>query len=1139
MARKRSRFIPAAQPPNPKFPLTPRPFSDTLNINVVDRHLTEIRTFINKLKFLGPKMTPSIIQHVISALAGGSPMSSTQIAEAVSRASGKTVSPSDIAGPLKKISDPDRSDLGHFVGRKWGDGAYVYRLVPEARALSEAQLYGLTRKRGAARYALTDALSDHPELGRYVDDPVAGDDPDAPPEPAGLFAVGIGASAGGLEAIYSFLGSLTADSGLAYVIISHRSKEKDPDGDQFLELIRKRSPVPVQLAEAGMALEPDRIYVAPRTGLLGIDNGCFTVTPTDGAPDETLPIDAFFKSMARDIGERAVGVVLSGMGTDGTAGLRDIKQAFGLCVAQRPDTARYDSMPGSALRHVSPDYTLPPDEIPRTLVDYVRHAADRRRYISDETDIPELLPSIFSLLKSRLGHDFSGYKESTSTRRVSRRMAVHGLSSARHYLRLLQENPQEVDALFRELLIGVTSFFRDPETFDALKDALMDYMKKHPEDSDDFRVWVAGCSTGEEAYSVAIILKECMESLDRRFEVQVFATDLSEDAVERARESRYPKGIVRDVGPERLSRYFEEEDDDFRVKKEIRDMLIFAPHNIIKDPPFTRLDLLCCRNLLIYLNGGVQKRLLPIFHYALKENGILCLGTSETVGGFLDLFESINSKMRIYRRRPARVARQPLFNGFGGRMPSSGGGRATADPEDIQYRHRQALLRYATPVSVLIDPTGDILSIYGQTSPFLELPEGPATTHNLFKMAKDGLKLKLPAAVRQATASSAPVRFDYPRVRVNGEEHLVRGAAIPLTEADRLEGLVLVTLEDRGHVHQTETPGDQARDGSPDRQTEDVEKELQRTRQNLQTTVEELETSNEELKSTNEELQSANEELQSSNEELESAKEEQQSLNEELATVNSELQMKIDELSEANQHMRNLLENLQIPILFLDNDLKIQRFTSPLTDLVKVIPSDVGRPLSDIVTSINDIDLTRIASEVLSTLVYQEHDIQTQAGRWYRMRVLPYRTEDNVIDGVLITFLSIQEQVEAMKASEDARRFAEAIVDTVREPLLVLDGKLSIQTANRSFYETFRLRAEDVEGQSIYDICDGAWDIAELRTLLDESIRKRHFFSDFAIEHRLPVLGHRQFMLNTRRLAGQTGDHEKILMAMEDVTDSQ
>jgi two-component system, chemotaxis family, CheB/CheR fusion protein len=1080
-----------------------------------------------------------MIQHVIAALADGSRLSSTQIAEAVSRASGKTVSPSDISGPLKKISDPDRSDLGHFVGRKWGDGTYVYRLVPEARALTEAQLYDLTWKRGADRYALADALAAHPDLGRYVDAPAAGDDPAPTPEPPGLFVVGIGASAGGLEAIYSFLGTLTADSGLGYVIISHRSKEKDHDGDRFLELIGKRAPVAVQLAEAGMALEPNRIYVAPRTGLLGIDNECFTVTPTDGAPDETLPIDAFFKSMALDLGERAVGVVLSGMGADGTAGMREIKQAFGLCVAQRPDTARYDSMPENALRHVSPDYTLPPDEIPQALVHYFRHAADRRRSIPDETDIPEMLPSIFSLLKNRLGHDFSGYKESTSTRRVTRRMAVHGMSSARHYLRLLQESKPEVDALFRELLIGVTSFFRDADAFDALKDSLTDYMEKRPESSDELRVWVAGCSTGEEAYSVAIILKECMETLDRRFEVQVFASDLSGEAVERARESRYPKGIVRDMGAERLSRYFEEEDDDFRVKKEIRDMLIFAPHNIIKDPPFTRLDLLCCRNLLIYLNGGAQKRLLPIFHYALKENGLLFLGTSETVGGFTDLFEPVNAKMRIYRRRPARVARRPLFGGFQCPTPEKNGDQAVSDPEDIQRRHRQALLRHAAPVSVLIDPSGDIVSVYGQTSPFLELPEGPATTHNLFKMAKNGLKLKLPAVVRQAAISSASVRFDYPRVRVNGEEHLVRGAAIPLTDADRLDGLILVTLEDRGIRQRTGAQGDPEGNENGDRQAEDVEKELQRTRQNLQITVEELETSNEELKSTNEELQSANEELQSSNEELESAKEEQQSLNEELATVNSELQMKIDELSEANQHMINLLENLQIPILFLDNDLKIRRFTSPVADLIKVIPSDVGRPLSDIVTSINGIDLSRTASEVLSSLVYQEHDVRTHDGRWYRMRVFPYRTQDNVIDGVLITLLSIQEQVEALKASDEARRFAEAIVDTVREPLLVLDGKLSVLTANRSFYETFRLRAEDVEGQSIYEICEGAWDIAALRTLLDESIRKRHFFSDFSIEHRFPVLGHRQFMINTRRLTGQTDDQEKILMAMEDVTNSE
>ena len=1082
-------------------------------------------------------MTTSLTQHIVAALKDGGALSSTEIAGAVSEASGREVEASDIGGRLKKISDPGGCDLGRFVDRDQKDGVYVYRLADEARALSEDQLYGLTLKRGAARYPLEDALSDYPELKKYAAEADAGDAAeaeagagDAAGGGADFFVAGIGSSAGGLEAIYEFLEALEAGSGLAYILISHRSK--DGGGDQFLDLIRKRSALDVFSAEAGMRLRPDRLYVAPRDGVLGVSDGAFTVTPAEGMSEEMMPIDAFFKSLARNLGDRAVGVVLSGMGSDGSAGLREIKGAFGLCLAQDPDSARYDSMPRSAMRHVGPDDVVKPGDMPAKLAAYARHAAEHNRVPPENSDIPDVLPAIFSLVKNRTGRDFSGYKRSTCTRRVARRMAVHDIENPQRYLKALQRSPDEVEALVRELLILVTRFFRDSEAFDALKRRLREMLADRPEDDEPVRCWVAGCSTGEEAYSIAILFKECMEDLDRRFEVQIFATDLAEEAIEAARDPRYPKGIAEDVGKERLKRFFEKREDGYRVKNEIREMIVFAVHDIIKDPPFTRLDLLSCRNMLIYMETDLQKKLLPAFHYALKENGLLFMGGSETVGGFTDLFEPVASRMRIFRRKPGSHAREDFLRVGYGQDRKGEGDSEGEQGKDIAALHRQALLRHTAPVSLVIDKDGDILSVYGKTSRFLELPSGAAAANNLLKMAKNGLKPKMPAAIRKAAAASEKVAFDYVRVRVNGDEHQVAGEVIPLGREERMEGLLLVTLTDRG-------PREEATDAEADGEKRDAgktEKELEDARQDLQSTVEELETSNEELKSTNEELQSTNEELQSSNEELESSKEEQQSLNEELSTVNSQLQMKIDELSEANKHMRNLLDNLQIPILFLDNDLKIQRFTSKLKELIRVIPSDVNRPLSDISTHLDGdgVDLTEVASDVVTTLAYREEEVKVRGERWYQLRVLPYRTEENVIEGVVMIFMDIQEKKDALKASEAAREYAEAIVDTIREPLVILDGKLNVERANHAFYDAFRIRAEDVEGRSLYKLNDGAWDEPKLRKLLEESIRDRHFFSGFDLDQDFPGLGRRRFLLNTRRLAGQTEEEEKILLAMEE-----
>jgi len=839
-----------------------------------------------------------------------------------------------------------------------------------------------------------------------------------------FYIVGIGASAGGLVAFDAFFRNMPANPGMAFVLVPHL----DPTHASILpQLVQKCTPMKVLQIEDGLKVLPDTVYIVPPNKDLAMLHGTLQLIEPTGSRAARLPINYFFRSLAQDQREKAICIVLSGMGTDGALGLSAIKEELGMAMVQNPETAKYDSMPRSAIETGLADHVLPPE--------------NRENDFPEAGEVPGAMQKIYILLRDQTGHDFSLYKPNTVWRRVERRMAVHRLDHISNYVRYLQGNPREVETLFKELLIGVTRFFRDPEAFEILKEKILPPYLGDKAKSDSLRVWVPGCSSGEEAYSVAMIMSECAEALGRRFNMQIFATDIDADAIAVARAGIYPESIAADVNPDRLERFFLKEDNACSVKKSIREMLVFAPHNIIKDPPFTKLDLICCRNLLIYLDSVLQKKLLPLFHYSLKPKGILFLGSSETIGASVNLFSVSDRKWKIFTRKDCESPGRNIL-AFPP-MPAAAKSPEIHCREEAETGIRRLAEGFLTksyaPPSVLTNESGDIQYVHGRTGKYLEPAQGEAK-FNILNMAREGLRVELSRALHKAIAEKQDVVCKGLRVRGNGDVQSVDLFVKPVRERGVPSGLVMVMFEDvepDGKAMVAETKGQSKK--KPHKRLEQVEQELQWTKENLQSTIEELETINEALSVTNEELQSTNEELQSANEELETSKEEQQSLNEELVTVNTELQTKVDELSRVNDDMRNLMDSTEIPTIFLDSELKIKRFTSHAAKMVHLISSDIGRPIGHVVSNLKYDNLAEDAEEVLRKPGLKELEVEGQDGRWYLMRILPYRTIDNAIDGVVVSFLDIYdrktaaEKIESLNRSlQEARDYAEAIIATLR-----------------------------------------------------------------------------------------------------------
>jgi len=817
----------------------------------------------------------------------------------------------------------------------------------------------------------------------------------------------IGASAGGLEALEQFLENVPANNGMAYIVIQHL----DPTQKGMLpELLQRVTRMKVLQVKDRVTVKPDFVFVIPPNKTMSILKGVLHLFEPIEARGLRLPIDHFLQTLADDQHEHAIGVILSGMGSDGSIGIRAIKEQNGIVMVQEPTTAKFDSMPRNAIESVLVDIVAPADELPLRLNDFFKHKPALKSDQDIEIKDRSSLEKIIILLRTQTGNDFSLYKKNTVYRRIERRMGVHKIDKIISYVHFLQENPKEVDILFKELLIGVTNFFRDPFVWEKLKEVVIPNMIANKQEGLVLRAWVPACSTGEEAYSLAIVFKEAIEEKNPQvgISLQIFATDLDNDAIETARKGVFPENIAANITPKRLNRFFVKVDDGYRVNTEIREMVVFAKHNIIMHAPFTKIDILSCRNMLIYMDPELQKKLLGLFCYSLNPDGVMVLGSAETLGTQSHFFASVDAKLKIYKRSSTTQVPE-LFD-----FPSSFSRSTSTAIEqqipnksttNIQVLADQMLLQHFSPPGVLVNEKGDIIYISGRTGKYLEPSVGKANM-NIFAMLREGLRNEFPAAFRKAIKRKEAVILHNLKVGTNGSTQNLDVNIQWIEKPEPLSGMVMIIFIDIPKTADIKIKLKKGEQNIINLKQSELEEELQRTREEMQNALEEMQTTQEEQKSTNEELQSTNEELQSTNEELTTSKEEMQSLNEELQTVNAELQSKVDEFLRVNNDMKNLLNSTDIATLFLDKELNIRRYTNQATKIFKLIKSDIGRPFTDLVSDLSYPELANDALEVLSTLIFIEKQIPTKDQRWFSIRIMPYRTFDDRIDGLVITFVN-------------------------------------------------------------------------------------------------------------------------------------
>ncbi|MBI3784601.1 MAG: PAS domain-containing protein [Deltaproteobacteria bacterium] len=936
--------------------------------------------------------------------------------------------------------------------------------------------------------------------------------------------VGIGASAGGLDAFKKFFGGMPADSGAAFVLIQHL----DPTRDSLTaELVGTYTRMPVVQAEDGMRIEANRVYVIPPNAYLSIRARSLRLSAPTAPRSLRMAVDFFLHSLAEDQHENAIGIILSGSGTDGTMGLKEIKAGGGMTMVQDPQTAQHDGMPRSAIVGGSADYILPAEQMADALLAYVQHAAVAATSMAapPEKTTDPLAPAV-EVLRTRTKFDFGGYKKGTLRRRVQRRMSLRHLNELAKYVEVLRTDPAEANALFKDLLINVTSFFREPEAWKVLQEQVIRPLVAAKGTDVPLRVWIPACATGEEAYSLAMMLIEEIEAAGKASRLQVFASDVDTEALETARVGIYPESIAAHVSPERLSRFFIKSEHSYKLNKELREVVVFAQQSLTSDPPFSRLDLISCRNLFIYLEPAVQERLLPLLHFALREGGYLFLGSAEGIGLQEDRFVPVSAKWRIYRRvGPMRHDRfqfpltvAPLSTVASGQSPRR------SNPTRLAGLAQNLLLQRYAPACVIVNRAGEILYFHGRTDDYLTQPAG-VPTQDLLAQARNGLRTKLRSALQDAIRGNQKVALTGIQMRRGGAFPRVKITVEPLTAATtESEGLWLVSLEDEPEIATNGQAAD--RGATVDAALlQQLEYELKSTKEDLQQTIEDV-------RAANEELMSVNEEFQSSNEELETSKEELQSLNEELTTANTQLEGKIGELEAANNDLDNLLTSTNIATLFLDTHLCIRRFTPAATHLFSLIPSDIGRPIGDIAQKFADPDLLRDAAAVLQQPIAPKTEMQAHDGRWYVRQVLPYRTRDQRTEGVVMTFSDV-----AAEALQEARLYAESIVDTVREPLLVLDGGLRVRSANRSFYASFHTSQEETVGRLLYELGSHEWDIPELRTLLADVLPQKRVLNDFEVQPNFASIGSRIMQLNARAIDRGGDRPHLILLAIEDLTE--
>lgn len=1021
--------------------------------------------------------------------------------------------------------------------------------------------------------------------------------------------VGVGSSAGGLEAFTQLLTHLDDDTGMAFVLIQHL----DPLHDSRLtDLLVKATSMPLVEVTEGMTVCPNHVYVIPKNTNLAIDGNLLRLTPRD--PKHLhLPIDHFFRSLAsgrlsderrqeddrseeaqsdkRPPEERpgqAIGIVLSGTGSDGTLGLQEIKAGGGITFAQDPSSAKFPGMPLSAVAIGSVDYVMSPEKIAGELARIAKYSSSRpalslnsaepnlsqrnsietaenkQGVLSEDDD--ELIRKVIMMLRNTAGVDFTHYRDSTIKRRIMRRMTLHNRHSLAEYVELIESEPGEVQTLFHEILINVTSFFRDPEIFETLKsDVFPRIIQDKPIDR-PIRIWSAGCSTGQEAYSLAMVLLEFFDDNPVRPPIQIFATDLSHDiSLSAARAGVYPQSIEAEVSPERLRRFFAKEEGKYRVIKSIRDLCVFAKQNIVADPPFSRVDLISCRNVLIYLSPALQKRVIPTFHYALNPNGVLVLGNAESIGSFTDLFEPLHCAHRIYSKKTGVFRQYPYFKADEYVMTKPSDDKTVAiknaNPVDFQREADRIVLGQYAPPSVLVNESLEILQFRGRTSPYLEPAAGTASL-KLLKMLRDGLFVEIKQALAEAKQKNAPVGRSGVQLRDGENTRNISLRVSPVKLPGRGECCYLVLFEEIDtHTRSRSTRQSSAASSggmmaflgaflrrpklftsssnpdSGERERNELHRELAATREQSQATAEQHDAAIEELKSANEEILSSNEELQSTNEEMETAKEELQSINEELTTVNEQLQTRNLELNLLTNDLTNLLASAGVPLVVLSSDLRVRRFSPAAGKTLNLTADTLGRPVSDVKLGIEVTNLESLLDEVQSTVQVIEQEIQDSDGHWYGVRLHPYRTADNRIDGAVLVFSDIHAVKMSQLRLQVANDFNDAIVQTLREPFLVLTSDLRVKSANQAFFKAFQVTQQETEQRLIYELGSGQWDQPSLRTLLTEVLTTEAGFDNYEVKFDFPDIGARVMSLNARRLIQVDGEAELILLALQDITD--
>jgi two-component system CheB/CheR fusion protein len=938
--------------------------------------------------------------------------------------------------------------------------------------------------------------------------------------------VGIGASAGGLEAVSELLRHLPSNTGMAFVFIQHLEPRQT---SRLTEILSRITDMAVEVASDQLRMKRNHIYVMPPGGDITLSDGLLILERRTESAGRHLPIDYFFHSLAKEQGSKAVAVVLSGMGHDGSLGLKSIKEQGGTTFAQDEPSAQHGSMPASAIDSGCVDIVTTPRKIATELV---RLAQDRPAKGAKKRAVAENgLKNIFALLRTRTEVDFSQYRKTTVRRRIQRRMVVHRLEDVDAYCAFLKRNPEEIDALFREMLIHVTSFFREPETLEVLQSVVLPRLLEKRGQNDSIRIWLPGCSTGEEAYSLAIIVTEFFDNRPHSPAIQIFATDVSDRVLEMARKGVFDPDIEGSLTKDRLRRFFSKHERGYQINKQTRDLCVFARQNVLRDPPFSRLDLISCRNVLIYFETAAQRKLIPFFHYALKPGGYLLLGGAETVGNFSDLFEPVDSKTKLFAKRP--VQSPPL----GMEVEISGpkelalrdfAAQSALTQPDIRREVDRALMDKYCPPTIVVDNGLKIIQFRGNVAPFLAPVPGEASL-DLFRMLRSSLEMPLRSTINDAKKSNSAVRKEGVLFQGSGHAAFLNLEVVPLSGSAVRERCFLLLFEDSRLTASDATVLKTAKRGRNlhDARVSQLEQELATTREHLQTLIEEQESTNEELRSANEEIQSSNEELQSTNEELETAKEELQSTNEELITLNEELKSGNLELTEVNNDLTNLLRSVNIPIVMVDRGLRIRRFTPVAQRTLKLIPADVGRSITDLRADVDVPQLEALITEVMETLTAREVEVKDRKGHWYNLQIRPYETADNKITGAVMILFDINTARLDAEKRKMLANYAEAFIGTVRSATVVLNGKLQVEKATPYFYDAFRLLPKETEGFSVFEIGNGQWNFPEFHALLEERVPRQPRVKDFELEHEFTGLGRKKLCLNARRV--QAGKPEDTL----------